>query len=942
MLEALFPPKFLRFGVIVLVFSVQTLLAGEFEADKTFPAPATKIKSGENGELKPGEIRRMQLKGGEKHSFTLSAKAGSCLRFIVEQQGIDIAVTVADADGKIIKKTDRPSGAYGRETVTFSVPQTQILKIELDTFLWFAVPGDYQISYTEAPAMTAADAKRSQAENLMSEGEDLRGEPPAESKKKAIEKFTEALKIWQELPDVYEQAVALYGIGYTYYQLSEFYEGALVFNRSFKLFSQLNDEYGKAINYTGLGSVQYPVNETDFAVYNYKKAIEIYKQIGNARGLAIAYHGLGTAELLSEKHDAAIADLTDSLQWRVLANDYGGKARTHITLGKLYLFLKRSDEAGNQFSEAENSLGEKRAAKDAELLYYWGKFYLSTERPEKAKDYLERAVEFSKTSGNKLGEANGLLDLSRANLRLGETENSLANTQAALVLIENLRQSALDLKTRVNFSTVVQPFYEHYVVLLMKLHELEPEKGFNEKALEISEQARARGLLDQLERRSLIRQNRIKPELLERERQLHDKLTNLLARQSNDESPQKIAAFQTISAEFSEVEAEINRQFYTSDSFALPTLKSAEIKNYLDEKTVLLEYALSDEESFLWFVSGEEIASYRLPAEKEIEETARKVYECFSAGANQSDETTCRRAAEKLSQDLLGPVAGKIAGKRLAIVRQGFLNYIPFALLSNPAASKYLIETNEILNLTSASFLKFIRDGEMQTPASKTLAVFADPVYSPTDARIRVKSKLKTSGDADSNFSRLFASRFEADRISSFVPAGKLSIKTDFEAARENFFKADLNNYRILHFAAHALIDDRQPELSSIALSFYDRRGNQISGFLRPNDILRLDLNADLVVLSACRSGLGKQVKGEGIISLGQSFFAAGARRLIVSSWDVDDKVTAELMSRFYRKHLAEKKSISVALRESQIELLRDKRWNAPFYWAAFTLEGDW
>jgi CHAT domain-containing protein len=910
------PPKFLRFGIILLLLlCFQTLLAGDFE------------------ELKSGEIRVMRLKGGEKHFFAISANAGNCLSLVIEQQGIDVAVTVRAANGSVIKKTDRPSGAYGRETVTFPVPQSGTLKVEINTYLTSAVAGNYRISFTETSAMTDADRRRDLAENLTSEGEELRGSDP----KKAIERFSEALKIWQELGDTYEQAVVLYGIGFSHGSLSNFYEAASVYYRSFKLFSELGDDFGKAINYTGLGSVQYPVNENELAIYNYKKAIEIYKKMSNARGLGIAFHGLGTAEMLLENHDAAIADLSESLRWRVLGNDHGGKAFTHITLGKLYLFLKLYDKAEIQFSEAEKSLGEKRAGTDPELLYYRGKFYLSTEQTEKAKDFLQRAIDVYRQRGNKLGAANGLLDLSRAALRSGETKKSLENIESALALIENLRQSALDFQTRVNFSATVQPFYEHYVALLMRLNELEPGKNFHEKALEISEQARARGLLDRLERRALIRRNRVEPALLERERQLHDKLTGLLALQSKN---RKTAEFQEISAQFSEVGAEINRRLSAPEIAAPPTLKSAEIKNYLDDKTVLLEYSLSEEESFLWFVSTDEIAGYRLPPGREIEETARKVFECFSLAAKTKDETACHENAKKLSADLLKPVAGKIEGKRLAVVKHGFLHYIPFAALPGPSGAKYLLETNEILNLTSASVLKLLREAKPQTSAPKTLAVFADPVYSPTDARIRVKPK----GKPDSgNFSRLFASRFEAGKISSFVPAADgLLVKMDFEAARENFFKSDLGSYRILHFAAHALVDDRQPELSSIALSFYDRRGNEISGFLRPNDILRLDLNAELVVLSACRSGAGKQVKGEGIISLGQSFFSAGARRLIVSSWDVDDKVTAELMTRFYRKHLAEKQSISTALRESQLEILRDRRWRSPFYWAAFNLEGDW
>jgi CHAT domain-containing protein len=235
-----------------------------------------------------------------------------------------------------------------------------------------------------------------------------------------------------------------------------------------------------------------------------------------------------------------------------------------------------------------------------------------------------------------------------------------------------------------------------------------------------------------------------------------------------------------------------------------------------------------------------------------------------------------------------------------------------------------------------------VRDLKTQNLPAKTLAIFAVPVYSSSDVRIQEKGKATNIRRRDGDLPCLFASGLEADKIASFVPSRNLLLKTNFEASRNSFFTSGLNNYRILHFAAHTFINDRQPELSSIALSFYNREGKEILALLRPNNILRLSLNADLVVLIASQSGLGKQIKGEGSVLIGRFFFSAGAHRLIVSLWNVDDKVTTELMSRFYQKHLVEEKNISISLREAQLEILPDTRRKTPFYWAAFTLEGDW
>ena len=942
MIKILASPKIIFIGIILTSFFVQTTSASKYEEENTGTTSLSVSKIIQTEEIKPIEIYVRQLKGGEQQVFKFNASAGNCLRFIVEQQSIDVMITINDLKGGNIKKIDRPNGSFGRETVTFFVPQTGVYTIEIKTWMADAIGGKYRISYTETSAPTETDRKRDLAENLTSEGEDLRGEGSMENKEKAIGKFSEALKIWQELGDVYEQAVVFYGTGYAHYGLSHHFEAALFYNRALKLHLDIGDEFGQAINQAALGAVQYALSENEFAAYNYEKAIEIYKKMDYSRGLGIALHGLGTVEMLSKKSDQAILDLTESLRWRVLANDNVGKARTHITLAKLYLYLNSYDKAREQLSEAERTFGETRAKKDVELLYYWGRFFLLTGQPEKAIGFLERGLDFSKSAGNKLSEANCLFELSRARMMFGETENALSDIQIAVNLIETLRQMTPDFQTRVSFSATIQPFYEQYISLLMKLHDLRPESGFAKKAFEISEQARARGLLDLLERRTLLKRNRTNPELLEREQLLRDTLTELLALRATDGKKQLTAEIQTVSAQFSEVEAEINQQFFAPQIVLLPTLKTVEIQNFLDEQTVLLEYSINAGQSFLWLVSKNEVSVFRLPPEQEINKSARLVYNCFSR-SNQTDiEIGCRRENENLSKILLNPIAPKITGKRLIVVKQGFLHYIPFASLINPLNSKYLIETNETLTLPSASLLSFTRHTKFQIVPSLTLAVFADPVYSLADGRFPSTFQINNLAGLNNNFPRLFASRFEAQRLSSIVTSGNVLLKMDFEANRSSFFYSDLDNYRILHFAAHTIINDLQPELSAIALSFFDPSGRKIPGLIRPNDILRLNLNADLVVLSACQSGLGKQIKGEGILSLGQSFLSAGARRLIVSLWNVDDKVSAELMARFYRKHLLDKKNISVAFREAQLEILRDKRWKSPFYWAGFVLEGDW
>ena len=251
---------------------------------------------------------------------------------------------------------------------------------------------------------------------------------------------------------------------------------------------------------------------------------------------------------------------------------------------------------------------------------------------------------------------------------------------------------------------------------------------------------------------------------------------------------------------------------------------------------------------------------------------------------------------------------------------------------------------------------------------SKTVAILADPVFDSRDARIGsaarttqakataypnaegspsapkifvdVTRSANESGLAD--FERLRFSRQEAEHIASLAPEGKKLAALDFAASRGLATSADLGQYRIVHFATHGLINSQHPELSGIVLSLVDEQGRQQNGFLRLYDIYNLSLSADLVVLSACQTALGKEVKGEGLVGLTRGFMYAGAPRVAASLWRIDDRASAELMKRFYQRMLGEGMSAAAALRAAQVSMWKDKRWEAPHYWAGFTLQGEW
>jgi CHAT domain-containing protein len=313
----------------------------------------------------------------------------------------------------------------------------------------------------------------------------------------------------------------------------------------------------------------------------------------------------------------------------------------------------------------------------------------------------------------------------------------------------------------------------------------------------------------------------------------------------------------------------------------------------------------------------------------------------------------------------------KSADALIAAAREYFGNHF-----SNPdgegcpppgAVSQALLFNHEIVNLPSASTLALLRRELLgRQRAAKTIAVLADPVFTKTDERFEAKGNGKqdashpslarspaSKGDGaaeksapiedEQHLPRLFNTRWEAKQILSLVTPQESLQAIDFAANRAAAASPGLGQYRIIHFATHAFINDTHPELSGIVLSLFDRAGQPQDGFLRAHEIFNLKLPVELVVLSACRTGLGKEVKGEGVVSLTRGFMYAGSPRVVVSLWSLNDRGTAELMARFYKHMLGpEQSSPAAALRLAQIEMLSEERWKAPYYWAAFVLQGEW
>jgi CHAT domain-containing protein/Tfp pilus assembly protein PilF len=534
-------------------------------------------------------------------------------------------------------------------------------------------------------------------------------------------------------------------------------------------------------------------------------------------------------------------------------------------------------------------------------------------------------------------------------------------------------------ETRSSFRAAQSSYFIDYIDLLM--WQKRPDLAFH-----VAERWRARSLIETLtEARVDIRQG-VDPELRSRERSLEE-----LLRGKSDRRIRLLTAERPDERRLAEVEKEISdlRDQYndllgrikaTSPIYAALThprpLSVEQTQQLLDDDTVLLEYVLGEERSYVWAVTRYSLHGYELPSRSKVDELARQLYSLASAPngatlgkgeAAAAKPLSFQKTAAALSRMVVGPVAPEISGKRLLIVADGALQYVPFAALPLPGSTKAvpLIVEHEIVYAPSASVVAELRRQASGRPhAPKTVAVLADPVFDREDPRIKmadqgtdrqspsgananvaVANEYLARAAADTGLAhlpRLPFSKREADAIMAVTPPGQGKESLGFDADRATATSPELAQYRIVHFATHALSDSQHPELSGLVLSLVGRDGKPQDGFLDLQRIYNLNLPAELVVLSGCQTGLGKEIKGEGIVGLTRGFMYAGAARVVASLWNAEDVSTKELMEKFYVAIEQQGLRPAAALRQAQIAMWKQKRWNAPYYWAAFGLQGEW
>lgn len=623
----------------------------------------------------------------------------------------------------------------------------------------------------------------------------------------------------------------------------------------------------------------------------------------------------------------------------------------------------------NQLSASLGSVIDDMKIRDAkttkaESLLLMGRAYSATKQYQEALASLNKSLALYQVVDNIFKQADARLEMAKVEQARGNLKQAKIEVETAITIIESERaqtshknaqssSSKNNSNNKNNSNKITTPqnqkkassykayldlakyleskqnYYDFYIDLLMQLHNQQPNSGYDILAFQASEGSKSRSL------RAIVSRS------LNKNNQKNNQKNNKIEAQKQETNYVEIAK--------------------------VPSLQEIQQK-LLDDNTVLLEYALGEERSYLWLVTKNSIQTYQLPKRSHIDKLSRLFIGFLKSPGHylgtprsikvegNADVVQLPEIGNQLSDILLAPVADKLENKRLLIVSDGALQYVPFAALPKPVSKpkstqnqevkseiKPLLVDHEIIGLPSASLQILAQEKHTKNPPNKTLAMLADPVFGRDDQRVKIpqSSPFKnTSLSKVPSWKRLEGTRKEALEISNFVPDAQKLVKYDFAANYSTATSPELSKYRFIHFATHGVFDAQRPERSGVIFSAVNEQGDLQRSLLSTSDVFKLNLSADLVVLSACTTALGQEIKGEGLIGLTGGLMYAGSKSVVSSFWDVDDAGTAELMSKFYANMLKEKQSPSQALRNSQLQMWQSSQWQAPYYWAAFGMQG--
>ncbi len=793
----------------------------------------------------------------------------------------------------------------------------------------------------------------------------------------ALNKFSEAaqyyesaLQIWRQRNDLAKEADMLTQLGFVESRQGEWINGFSYLTQAQNLIDNQEDPARMARIAAGMAYVFRESGLPEYGLSQSQRAKEYYLQAQDERFYNFQQMLIGYTRFLLKNYETALTELEQALELFEASSDSNREldaSQCHGYMAQVYMATGKYDLALQHllpplaFYETKNKQGDA-----AEIRALIGEVYQRQGKTELARTNYQAALKHFREADAPVEKAGVAFALGRLELKESNYDAAENYLRESIETTEDIRS---DLNSRVlatAFSASVHERYETYIDCLMRKHKQQPSQGMDLRAFQASELARARSLAALLRDTQTKIVTGIDPQLAEQERTLRQAIlakaeqtiTLLAADYNKDQLHQLEKSLTRLREQHKQVVQKLQKQNPHYDQIketANYSVKQIQDLIIEDDQTMLLEYFLGRNGSYLWAITRNDARVFDLEKADVITQAVKDVYELLSVEPNDDTDKRLNKATAELSKLVLGPVANHLNARRIIVVADGALNYIPFQLL--PLSSRDqtpLVANYEVVNAPSASVLGQLRQERQQRPRrTQILAAFGDPVFASNYQQFKKSGSgelLATKSDRDievkgddidiATIQPLHYSKSELKKLSDLAGSAAL-IKRGFDASRGVLETTDFSKYAILHFATHGLLNPKNPEKSGFLLSTLDLDGNQQDGFITMRDVYSLHVPVDLVVLSACRTGLGKDVRGEGLIGLTRGFMHAGASSVVASLWKVDDEATAELMKNFYANMLQKGMAPAEALRAAQNTVRQNPLWQSPHYWAGFTLQGE-
>jgi CHAT domain-containing protein/tetratricopeptide (TPR) repeat protein len=789
----------------------------------------------------------------------------------------------------------------------------------------------------------------------------------------ATDYFEKQLQLWRELGNSGGQAGALINLGFIDYRKAEWQKSISRYLEAQPLIDEVAEPEKVGQIATGLAEVFTAHGQYEEGLIHFNRALEIFRPVQDPHATWYLNWAIGDNYYRQEKYPEALSHFGVSLSGIDIdgfeaAASKEGIGRVQLAVGEYPAARQAFEFARDAYLHSSNWAEAARAeALLGQVLEYQGQLAGAQQNYQNALKTFERL-------SDPVNAAAVYFALGRMGLQRKDYEKAEGYLSRSLQITESMHRVSESRDLTMAFSASVHDRYQAYIECLMGRHQATPTLGLDIQAFETSEAARARSLAEFLQATHTNFAPGLDPELAQREKSLRQSLrqraeyrTQLLS--AKTPHPEELKAVEAelsgLEADYNQVIATIHTRYPDYEQIIRPVnwnLDRIQQEVVANDDTVLLEYSLGNTKSYAWAITRNGIKTFELPGQARITQAATTLYELLKLPPDEGSDNRLEQATRELSKMILSPMSGELDKQMFIVVADGALNYIPFQILRTPSSpNDPLVAKHNVVNVPSASVLGDLRqEAGHRQPATQLLAAFGDPVFYSRYAKHKDKNggdpppmhnaevaslrDLELSKDRydPSVIPRLFYAARELTNLRELT-RGQALVISDVNATRQRFFTTDLTKYAILHLATHGgFLDPKRPDSAGFLLSTTDVKGEEIDGFVGLEDIYDLHAPVNLVVLSACQTALGKDVRGEGLVGLTRGFMYAGASSVVASLWKVDDAATAELMKYFYSNLLQHQMQPAEALGAAQNSIRQDSRWSSPYYWAAFTLQGEY